>query len=131
MATALDKLIGGLPSNQYSPTPSRTPTPVPSKPFRFDGDLLITGSNRQQLSAMLSASGYEGPMRLDELTVCAPDDSDLRMGQSDVSATKGFLLESTGCKTERSCDQLKPIDAAQIYLFTGANGKIKIRLRSE
>lgn len=98
----------------------------------FNRRIPLKGGSRQQLSDVLAASGYKGPMLLQELTVRNPDSNEdiIYYGESDVDATNGNPLDQGGSYTWRVGGQQDIIDATQIYLFTSKSGTIGITLRS-
>jgi hypothetical protein len=127
-----------------SPSPSPTPTmraagtskivsavPIDPAQINFNRRIPLKGGSRQRLSDVLTEGGYKGSMLLQELTIRNLDSDDvIYYGESDVNEANGNPLDQGSAYTWRVGGQQDIIDARQIYLFTGKDGRIGITLRS-
>jgi hypothetical protein len=97
----------------------------------FNRTCSVTGGSAQRLSTVLSTCGHTGTVNATELTIQNSAAANLYVGQSDVDATNGYVLEPGTSSTRRSSNPADPIDTSQIYLFVAVtqNAGFSVRTR--
>lgn len=95
--------------------------------------ISVTGGSPQRLANLLVTDGFTGAdaiMSMDFIQICNPSagPNHLRVGQSNVSASKGFDIAPGECNTWPPGS--RPTDVNNLYLWVATTQDVGVNLRS-